>query len=298
MTKNKSIHCAVILAATVLAAACAKDGKYNPGAKISKVYESVTFTSDDTVRTVEKHLTESWTWDGNKLQSITYAANGALGPRTVTFEYDGSQISKVVEDNSNYAVFEYDGRRVNTVKEYVGGTLFFTYTFSHKDSKIDKIERTRHSDAKAALNSLVDKAVWTVAMPCDIRSAMQASEQDKAKNGNKRNATTTFTLTWDGMNVGKVEEQSEYSTDIIEYKYDNKKNPMCNFLYLVLDNASAGLSKNNVLEEKHTSTFDGEPVTTTVNISYRYDGMWPVEYTATLSYADGYASTTYYEYED
>lgn len=313
---KKFAFCAMALALVGLTVGCTKDGKYNPKEKISKIYTSSTHSSswydgetwhEGDVYNTPKHLSQAWTWDGKKLMSIADYDSDGENYSTAKFEYDGSQLSKITEDD-NYSVLEYDGKKLASVKTYSDGQLVSTAIVTHDGKKIVKIEATNNADidldVKGLRASAMEDALWTLVMPADARPLIKKAA---AKSGAKASTTETITFEWDGDNVSKVSmtegNGTNSSTYTMSYTYDKMKNPYYGFLYEILNESGCSLSENNAVSMTYTSVSEDGTYSDTENYTYKYDGKWPIERTNSHSYeGDGYRSsgstTTYYEYAD
>jgi hypothetical protein len=268
---------------------CKKDGVYNPKKKISKIY---------TQQGAEpKKLSETWTWDKNKVVSMVDEA-GAI----TYFEYDKNRISKIT-NVGGYSEYTYDGSKLSKITSYVGSVVYATITFEHDGKKISKVTMETISlldfDLASTTKSLMSRAMRFV-LPVQVSEAIASSTQKSRKAGGIR---MSYTLKWKGDNVEEVssEEISLLDMTVVEkmtisYTYDTKKNPYDGLL--LMDAGATLLSKNNILSE-HMS-IDGVEAAKT-DYTFTYDSNFPTEEKAVTIYA-AYptvkgTSTTYYEYK-
>ena len=145
---------AMVLAVACMFAACTKEGVYNPKEKISKIFESSvsTYTMGSTTTTDEtpKHPTESWTWDGKLLSSITYYEGDGTVDETVTFTYDGKQLSKMQTVGSNsYTQFIYDGSKLEKFETYYSNRLESAGTVTYDGKKVVQIDVVDYDNNKS-----------------------------------------------------------------------------------------------------------------------------------------------------
>ena len=278
-------------AVTAALTSCQKDGVYHPGKKISKVYSQ---------RPGEgKELDEIYKWDGNKLDKVT----NADGSWFMKFSYDGNRVSKITDNDGDYTVtFSYSGSKYDKI-ELVAKGYNVVWKPTYKGSNIIKIERTETYLGSKSNAELQEKAAILAAvelfLPVPIREneneAILKSAQKERKAGNV--SVETYTYTWKGSNITKMEHEwtssydSKVYTSTTDYKeYDKKKNPF--YGYVDEDMIS---SKNNCLKEEYTSS--GGSVAE-YEYEYIYKGSYPTECTTTYtsgSYKGKYI--TIYEYE-
>ncbi len=295
---------AMVLAVACLFAACTKEGTFNPKEKISKVYSSsktvYTIGSNATTTSVDKHLTQSWTWDGKLLKSINnYNNDGSLN-YTVNFTYDGKQLTKIQNAATNeYCEMTYDGSKLTKWEVYDGTTLEMTATVTHDGKKVSKIDLVYYDTDKKNLGFINN--ITEMLMPIYTPATAKVLNTVATKGS----SSESLTFTWDGKNISKVESVDEEGTLTIEYTYDEMKNPYQGFVMALMGYDYSGWgSQNNVVSE--TSKYsDGESYT--YNYTYEYDDKWPVTKTynytlseevlgVTSSYS--YTMVTYLEYDD
>lgn len=305
-----------MLAATVLMfASCQKsEGYYNPARKISKIYESsemfYTVAGQTTTYPHEKHMTEEWTWDGNKLKKIDfYHDNGEL-EETATFTYDGKVVTKIEWTDTSLAEFVYDGKLLKAIKIFIGGAPYSETVVTQRDGKkitefvayvyVDNISNSKCARAnQTALRLMLPELAAQ-----DIAQHMEVLRDAKSKADTYE--VNPIRLTWDDDNVtNMVMTSNAYDTRIEQvYAYDNKTNPYRAFTYYLCGPNVMndwGSSNNPVLDSTYMT---GETyMNYGLHYTYEYDGDWPVKriYT-TEQVSPNFTLTTnqyvYYEYKD
>ena len=314
---KKLVYGAIAIAAIGMFAACQKDGKYNPKEKIDNVYEESLYTwssyyngewHNDTNYT-PKHLTERWTWDGNKLTKITYVyynwnMDGTLGgvssEEVVNFTYDGKQLIEV-NDAEERMVFTYDGRKLQKAEIFSGSsTPYVTMVFEHDGKKISKINVTEEvnglwPDKSKPTLGRMERLLLGNMLP-DLKPVEGAIAAAR-KSGAKETVSATIELVWDGDNVGKIVYRAGNESGSETYTYDNKNNPYQGFLYAMgygmTDGGMEFTNKNNIVKVV-CSEPDGKSSSET-NYTYTYDGDWPVS--CSRIHSDSHENGSWYERE-
>lgn len=296
---------AMALAVACLFAACTKEGVYNPGEKISKVSisstDTYTYGGTTTTNTVDKYMSESWSWDGNLVKSITYYNSDQSIRHTATFTYDGKQLTSLQVGKSR-TDFTYDGSKISKFESYYDGELESTATVTYDGKKVVQIDVV-NVDKKAVKNDNSLFLPLQVVMPVYTEKTAEMVNTIATKGSN----TNTMKFEWDGKNISKVTMTSDNDIYTITYTYDEKKNPYKGFLYELEDNGPAAWgSNNNVTSETYNYTEDGHTDSYTYNYTYEYDGKWPTQKTYTQTYSETilgtvvsstYTNVTYFEYE-
>ena len=286
---------------------CKKDGVYNPKEKISRIYYA--YSSPDTFFNSDKELKEIWDWDGKKLSTITYYNKKGVDG-TEKFSYDGKRLSRIdyfTEDGRNiaYVLYSYDGRKLDKVEYYSYGELEEIHKYSYDGKELSKIEVTYYShyatltSFKAKQWQSVRSRLFRYAVPEAVCASMDKMEETRMttethfrqKDGT---STWTFTLTWDGKNVSKVEYLSRiYPYDevvSVQYSYDKNRNPFCGcntMSGLDEEDLNVMTSQNNVVCETWN---DGDRV----DYTYQYDGKFPI--VKSVKWGED-TVTWYYEYK-
>lgn len=294
---RKFVYGIIAIAAIGMFAACQKDGKYNPQKKIANVYEESLLTTTnnygDGMQTdtnyTPKHLTERWTWDGDKLTQITYihtiwnmdgTTGRDLSEYVVNFTYDGKQLTEVTGDDERM-VFTYDGKKLQKAEIYYGSTTlhttpYITMVFEHDGKKISKIIVTENVPGlfKSTLGRM-ERLLLGNLLP-DLNPVEDVFAVTR-KSGAKETVSATIELTWDGDNVSRVDIKDGQYTASETYTYDNKKNPFQGFLYAMgygmIGEGLEFTNKNNVVKVVYSGSDSYDY--SEVNYTYTYDGDWP-----------------------
>ena len=271
--------------------ACKKDGVYNPKKKISKMYDE-DFNG-------EKVLSETWTWDGNKLARIDYP-NGDFN----VFEYDKDRLINITDKNGNYQKYIYDGSKIDKIQEWSkdGSVLYMEYKFEHKGNKISKITSESSIEdfdfedfvyPETSSKSLKSNALRFV-LPEQIANITSAELKNNIKSQKVLGKISiSIELTWKGNNIEKATLTNNSGLNIpisIQLTYDNKSNPM----YGLFTGETIVTSKNNV--KKMTLTMAGIPITE-IDCSYEYEGNFPTKITTQTSGTDVETSVGHIEYK-
>ena len=278
----------VVVISASMFSSCKKDGVYNPKKKINKIYSQNSKG--------EKILSETWTWDNDKLMRIDYGGGFEV------FEYDKDKLIKFTYNNGNYEKYTYNGSKIDKVELWnkEGNDVLIEYKFEYTENKISKISSKCYisfDDMETSLNNQKNNALRFV-LPEQIANIISIPFENKLKN-RKTSETVSITmeLTWKGDNIEKVIYISNYnslnlsSTEIFHYTYDNKLNPM----YGYLNGRTDATSKNNV---KKMIMTDGNEPSLEEEYSYVYDGKFPTEITRTQTLGTHKStSVTYYEYK-
>ena len=288
-----------------------KEGDFSPKEKISKIYTSSMYSSwypdiDGEMitygDTMDRVLSESGTWDGKQLSSITrynYFDNYQYS-EVVTFTYDGKQISRIDEEGM-YSLITYNGKKLDKIEIYDAlGTLEEAYTFTYDGKKISSIAMAstyNKMDKKAPsfLSTLIAREIFPE--PKSIQRCIAEVRKSGAKE------TVTANLTWDGDNISSISVAQDGATATLSFTYDNKKNPYQHLLYNVYGSEDMNcFNENNITKCIISYSENGYTSSSEENYTYQYDGKWPTERTCNESFQyeeGGYSSseTTYFEYE-
>lgn len=111
---------------------CRKNGLYNPKKKIHKIYNQ---KDND-----KKTLIQTWAWNEKILSRIDYTDYYSL------FEYDGKQITKIINSNKSYMNFIYDGSKISKMGYYENDKLSTNYRFQHDGNKVSGIIMEDYSE--------------------------------------------------------------------------------------------------------------------------------------------------------
>jgi len=282
----------VIMVFAIFLNACDKEGIYNPKEKIKAIYLQY---EDE-----KKIQTEEWTWQDNLLTKITYPNED--GVNTV-FNYDNKRLVKIIEYDEGieegYMTFTYDKALLLKVEMFSDDELEMKIDITHDKKKITKMTMTSYDNEDE-----YESASYKSIQRSDMLSRMMRFVVGKERAQRivkimqrKSNQTYSMEFTYDGDNVVTEKMISEGVTYYNStYTYDDKLNPFYDCWYFGESGALA-LSKNNVTKETYTSTDDEDISTMTYNLSYVYDGKFPIEIKTSYKYFDEtYSYTTFYEY--
>lgn len=286
---KKAFVLMAVAAVAMCATSCKKDGVYKPGkqiAQILRVHDADGSTSPY----------ETWVWNGNLLDSITYhwlVSNGE--PGIETFTYDGNRL--VASDyRDGHATYIYDGKRlvriafVDTNPRYVSSTV--TYDFEYDGKQVSTIIVTTHAETAAKAQPISMLRMLLPEPVCEqIRRDGQHDIDEAAALDAKKvsDIVRTYKLTWEGSNVVKVEVESHRLnettayTSVIEMTYDDMNSPyrgLRDETRMFYDDQYIGLSSNNMLTYKDITMYPGEeePEEVTITKTYKYDeDGYPVE---------------------
>ena len=284
---KKLLSLLIVVCVTALFVSCQKDGVYNPSKKISKII--TTYQYDD----YSYSYSEVWKWGKKTLDQISdYDSEGELDGITY-FTYDKNRLSRVQSGSSSYLEYHYDGSKLATADHYSGGSLYRTYTFTHTNGNITKIEDQRYSNWK----SDVDKYdALELVLGKDLAQIVNKSVQKHdAKNGSKGTSKYVYDLTWKNGNVIKVEISEETDPtwkETLDAEYDTYNNPLCGYFW----NGASGAvnhSKNNIVKVTYTETELNEIDIDTYTYQYTYDGKYPKTRRVIYSDGDSGAQQTY-----
>lgn len=268
---------------------CDKDGVYNPKEKIKAIYEQ---SGDES-----KALIEEWTWQDNLLTKINYPTEEG---RTTVFQYEKEQLMKVIEYNEGIESvnmnFTYDKNFLQKVEMFSDGKLLMDIAITHDKKKITKMIMTEYVGEGVYNQKSVQQTDVIARMMRFVVGKERAQNIAKILQ-RKTNQVITMEFTYDGDNVITEKTISDGETYLtVNYTYDEKLNPFYDALYYGESGAMA-LSKNNVVKETQTSTYEDAPFTITYNISYVYDGKFPVEAKTSYTYFEQTITySTFYEY--
>lgn len=268
---------------------CNKEGVYNPSKKISKIYEEVDG---------EKVLSQTWTWDGNKLQMISH---GKDGDEYEVFEYNKGQVSKIIEYRAGaergYTEFTYNKSLLEKMEVYSKGEKTQTVIVEHEKKKISKLIITDYSENyDEGVHKSTDrykqlKQAMRFVAPIDFNYL-----PEKTHKSNEDVAIVEFT--YEGNNVVAQKTTMDNYSILMTYTYDTYKNPFKDALF---GSEEMVLSENNVLSSLFSYTVMDEEMNVKNDFSYVYDKKYPTKVEHKMSvdvYGQKFTETfyTYYEY--
>jgi hypothetical protein len=240
-----------------------QNGEFSPTKKIHKIYS---FNNDD-----EKHLVETWNWNGNRLESIDYYGATNQIESVEKFRYKGNRLFRIDWIShgydsllTRYSIFEYEGDNLTVITQYIirqSDTLnYYRWNFAYQDEELSQITCKRKGSSSYSV---------------------------------------IYNLTWD---VGNLIQIVEGDTKF-RLEYDSKSNPMCgrfsfyfedaDLLGNMIDGIGSHFSKNNctklTVESSHGNTYD---------IGYLYDeDGYPIKQSAIATAYGANNYFFYYEYE-
>lgn len=269
--KKLSVFLSTILTIAIVAIAFTScedpAGVYKPEKKIAKVYEQEVGEPE--------YLSQEWTWDGNKVASISYYYDGEFGGKD-EFTYDGDRVEKIRDNYGYYAEYEYNDKQYEKI-EYYNPTneLLAEITFQYDGKKISVITLTTHGVTKNVI-SMIERGLLSKMLPEDGVKVVAEKLADQSKD------VTVLTLSYEGDNISELTSGSY----VFNYsEYDTHSNVWFNFFPFCAYEAnffpfcayeadvnSSIFSKNN--PGKSTITFPAGKVTT--SFIYTYDGNFPL----------------------
>lgn len=297
MKKLTVVFIAII---TLMFSSCEKEpiGVFNPKKKIYKVYQQTEYAS--------KHLTETWTWDNNKLMQVDYSPNANSNIiYKDNFEYDGNFMSKIVRtyvyDLMGYTIsFIYDKEKLVTIHSMF--TLDMAYptqmNFFYEGNKISKMEMIPNLSEYSQKSDFVFSSLRYV-LPTQIIDIIKETHKNTGKGIAAENVITVL-FTWEGDNVIKTITETQafgvLQTGVSEISYDKMNNPCYGYF---LGGDIGGLTKNNPTKVI-TITNNDTNSRIEQTYSYKYENKFPIEIIRKLDwgYGDIETTSTYYEYLD
>lgn len=292
---RKSIIFCLFISVVALFSACKDpDGIYNPDKKIKKVFS----VNEDG----EKVLAETWRWDGDILASIDYYDYDGTLSSTNRMSYDSKNRLIAMDQGDAQAEFIYDGKKIDKIVMTADGSEVATYDFEHKGNKISEI--VIDIDLFGDWND--DDFGWdkkNIVFPLRFMMPEICPEVEavvKKCSKDSKGDQVKIKLNWGGNNVKSMEmifnAWGMNMTEMAEFTYDNKNNPMYGSLASMSSNAAENLflNKNNPLTVR--ILFMGQTLGTT-DYTYEYDGDYPVKVTSKTVEDDfTNVATTIYEY--
>ena len=272
------------------AVSCTKDGVYAPKSKIQLVFSSSSYT--------DKHLSQSWNWDGKLLNAIDfYSSTGSLS-WTENFSYDGNRLTRVDDYlNSEYTTFVYDGKNLKSANYYYKGALEATAAYKYTDGKLKEMVVTEYEGDKSKDVRNLRSSVLPFA--AEVTNAIEAFRASVAeRNAAKGIYVITLQFTWTDDNITRIVATSEGRMQTLSLQYDTKNNPLKGFLNLYsvwmedIDDGNLCFSKNNITSIIYN--MDGE--NEVVNFTYQYNADNYPTMKIGKGADDDYQDFTYYEY--
>lgn len=289
MKKLNSYFLTLLAAVVILVSftSCDKDeaGVYNPGKKISKIY----FKDDG----AQEYIQQSWKWDGNTLNSITYYEQGdSVGADN--FEYTDGVLTKITDNYNYYSVFTITDKKYVKIEYFSNqdvllSDIVFTY---NTDDKVSQLAITTYTVTKELL-SMMNRTLSGRILPASVATQMMKNVQNNAVNNSKSTINTSFV--YDGDNISSMSVGTYLTTYA---SYDDKLNPY----YFFFPFSTLKETTNNFVYQKNnpgsmTTTVSSADVTT--NFTYTYDGDYPTSIISSTSLGlVSLTTTTRIVYED
>ena len=253
-------------------------GVYKPEKKIAKVYEQEVGEPE--------YLSQEWTWDGNKVASISYYYDGEFGGKD-EFTYDGDRVEKIRDNYGYYAEYEYNDKQYEKI-EYYNPTneLLAEITFQYDGKKISVITLKSYVVDKNVIK-MVERGFIGKMLPKEGMKVVAEKMADQSKE------TTVMSLSYDGDNISSLTTGS----NVFSYSdYDTYSNIWFNFFRFSAYEADANsqiFSKNN--PGKVVSQMGSINIPTT--FIYTYDGNVPATIQANTTFmGTSSAKTTRFVY--
>ncbi len=300
-----------LVALAFLFSACNKEGVYTPKKKLSAVY--LQGSQPGTQRLVEEYV-----WDGDLLkEKLFYASlvDGFLDNLDFVPIYDGKRVVRVDEKLSGeYVDYFYDGRLL-THLTYHFGDWVSEVDIEHKGGKISKI--SFHADTLMD-NGGAEKLLAKFVSQTEMNNINKILKQNSKYMGGG-SMSVDLSYTWKGDNVaqatlGLYQFGELVIKSITDYQYDEMLNPYaiawvdCGSEFQLVQNAVEfrllSMSKNNFTQYKREEIYyiSGEESLRQEyvnNVSYEYEGKYPVKSVQSCHYMDEPISEEvfYYEYK-
>lgn len=247
----------------LVSSSCHKAGMFNPSKKIaSRTIESFTSTGEKW-----SEVTEIFKWDNDNLVEETLNDNGDV--YVVNFSYDNqNRLTQIkVSDYYRYEYF-YDKDKLIRIESYEDNSLSATYYMSYTNSDISRVAIKYANSGVQKTNKFIANPLFF--MPKEI--AKMITDKKFKSDSDEYDETYDFTYDKDG-NVAKCIMNLQGGSDyIIDYEYDQMKNPFYgNYGDLYL-NYELMYSPNNVVrsEATHGDNLD------IINYEYTYSDKFPL----------------------
>lgn len=238
---------------------------YNPGKKISKVYEKESGKPE--------YLTEKWVWSGNKVVSISYYEEGEFDAKD-EFIYEGSKVVKIRDSRGYYVDYNYIGKKFESLKFHNAvHDLLIEVTFQYDGEKISLITLKEYGVDKNVISMIERGFLGKLLSKEGMKSVAE-------KLANPTKATTVIDLSYEGENLSSITEGDVVTTFA---NYDTHSNVLYNFFpYTAYRGFNHYVfSKNN----PGTITVQRALFTSITYNTYTYDGDFPVTIQSSTPYA-------------
>lgn len=299
MKKKLTFLFSIAILFPLLFAACQKEqeGVYNPKKKIEKIYTRSSYINSDNlvVWSVERHLSESWDWEGNNLHKITYYDEEGQCRCHALFSYQGNRLSSIIlmsDNNENLVTYNYNYQNnfIYSIEEYFENEKTAVFQFTHTGKQITRITHTRYNQNKGLLHSVSPFRFLLPSLDFDNQFAPISNSKNTTKDFL---GTMVYDLEWDDKNIRRITINDDDNFCChYEYTYGDCINPFYNAFFGMYDTQSSGdnlvnytfpSSKNNILTIHYS---DNENIEIKWGYNYLHDKKkYPV---AQIKYMDDY----------
>lgn len=288
---------------------CQKEGQYSPKGKIQRVYYSwdsstswYDAVSDQWVTyrdSTGKKLQQVWYWEGKLLQQIDHFQGNEHAFSQYFFYDKKNRLSKITEEGCEM-VLTYSGNVLDHINVFEHDRLGMTIDFIREGDRVVEMDVFEYISQMPQFVSRMLEPVMPVRL-------MESMEVGQRAAGTRGTAFTKVELEWEKNNVARVtfSGTENQTPQVIEYKYDNKKNPYHGLWDVFLAENGEGMrlvwSENNIV--KMTSYAASSPEQCEVKeFQYEYVGKCPVSRREDVLYNNEsgtykYSSQSVYYYE-
>jgi hypothetical protein len=291
----KALFALALLNVCVSFYSCEKEN-FNPKQKIKKIYYEM-------LPYYPKRLVQEWTWEKNKLASISYISGESIA-NTEYYTYDKNKLIKV-EDDEGYFQITYDGAKYKRI-EYnrKGGNISASWDFSYytTSNKISTIIFTEYLN----FDKKIETGFCSTLIPKEFISIIDEKLAKKSAKKSGEPFICTFKYAYKGDNIKKMTVEQEDSGELFTIttmynSYDSMLNPYYKYVGLAEEQIATFFvtSKNNPLEVRIIRSEDYERETL-IEYFYKYEKKFPVEIDITRTIVDdniSYSYKEYYEYQ-
>ena len=270
MKKIFSMLMAVALVGLMTSCQKDNDGIYKPGKKISKI----TNTDGEDVDV------DTWNWNGNLVESVVTKSGDRT--ETINYTYEGKKLVKGSnESGTEYFTISYVSKKIDKIEAYTDGKLESVINVVYDGKQIKEVKITGEEeeyDDKAFKHSMSYRAMCMV-MPSQAVEAIHSLRAKSLKNGAKGTQTITAAFEWNGKNVATVSAVVEGMTMKMSYAYDDKTNPMHDFVGAVATGDYTGYCSVNNPVEVTMTIVEFNNYSESEKLTYEYNGKYPTKIT-------------------
>ena len=299
MKNSKNSTLLLIMIGMLLFTACEKEGVFNPKRKIAKTTIAVSAVISGHQIDVPAVDEMTFTWDGSRLDKITYHDYDGEPAWIAQYSYDKKNRIVAIE-NSDYqekAEFIYDGNKLSEMNFYRGDDKVVYVEVEHDVKRLSQLSYHINNTEIVRKMSL---SPWAFFMDDMSAATLNKKVQYAAENSQtKGEVIMNVAFTWNGDNVEKMSLTSPTSpTDPnmqvdIMFEYDSHANPMLHAysIYtpmLMSDESHITYSANNMIKYQEVTPTGS----TSIDFVYTYDGDYPVTRSYTIYDADDVETDT------